>query len=358
MKKTILFTGGGSAGHVTPNLALIKKFQAENWQVFYVGSHNGIEKEIISKIDIPYYSISTGKLRRYFSWQNFIDPFKVMTGFFQAYSICRKLKPAVVFSKGGFVSLPVVLAAWLNKIPVVAHESDLTPGLTTRLCVPFVNTICLTFPESEKYFKDKKKILITGTPVRSELLNGDAKKGREFCHFSADKKIILVIGGGLGAKKINETIRFLLPQLLEKYQIVHLCGKGKLSQDFQNKNGYMQFEYLHEELPDVMAPADFIISRAGANSLYELLALKKPHILIPLPTAGSRGDQIDNANYFACLGLSQVISEEELTPEKLLTKIEWMNQYEQEIVLALQKFQLPDSIQLIYQKIGEILCMS
>jgi UDP-N-acetylglucosamine--N-acetylmuramyl-(pentapeptide) pyrophosphoryl-undecaprenol N-acetylglucosamine transferase len=350
--KTILFTGGGSAGHVTPNLALIKKFLTEGWQVVYVGSINGIEKEIIAKTAVPYYGILSGKLRRYFSWQNFIDPFKVIAGFFQAFFLCRQLKPAVVFSKGGFVAFPVVFAAWLNRIPVVAHESDLTPGLANRLSFPFAKVICLTFPESKKYFKNQKKWVVTGTPLREELFLGDANKGRALCRFSAAKKIILVYGGGLGANAINKAVRDLLPKLLVDYQVVHLCGKGKLDSHFDNLSGYIQFEYLHDELPDVMACADLVISRAGANSLYELLALQKLHILIPLSTAGSRGDQIDNAKYFASLGLSQVIFEEELTPEKLLEKIHWLADHQAVVAQALQQFKLPNSVQLI----KELLC--
>lgn len=349
--KTILFTGGGSAGHVTPNLALIKKFLNENWQVLYVGSNNGIEKEIIAKINIPYYSISTGKLRRYFSWQNFIDPFKVLEGFIQAFILCRKLKPAVVFSKGGFVAFPVVLGAWLNRIPVISHESDLTPGLANRLSYPFTKTICLTFPESQKYFKNTKKLVVTGTPLRAELFSGNADKGRAICGFSSDKKIVLVYGGGLGAQAVNQAVRAALPKLLLEYQVVHLCGKGKLDASLAELAGYKQFEYLHEELSDVMASAELVISRAGANSLYELLALKKPHILVPLSTAGSRGDQLDNAKYFANLGLSQVILEEILSPEVLWEKVQWMSGHEQEIKQALKDHILPDSVQLIYERI-------
>lgn len=357
MTKTILFTGGGSAGHVTPNLALIKKFTQENWQAIYIGSNNGIEKEIIAKTNIPYYCIATGKLRRYFSCQNFIDPFNVLLGFVQAFLLCRKLKPAVVFSKGGFVAFPVVVAAWLNRIPVIAHESDLTPGLANRLSYPFAKVICLTFAESKKYFKENEKILLTGTPLREELFAGDAKRGRDFCGFSDNKKVILVMGGGLGAKSVNDVVRTALPQLLTNYQVVHLCGKGKLINSV-SLPGYKQFEYLHAELADVIACADMVISRAGANSLYELLALHKPHILIPLSTAGSRGDQLDNAKHFAELGLSQVVLEQELSPEKLLEKITWLQQHQTEVTQRLQQFQLPNTVQLIFQKIQELACTS
>lgn len=350
----ILFTGGGSAGHVTPNLALIKKFQDEGWQTVYAGSAAGMEKEIIAKTGIPYYSISSGKLRRYFSWQNFVDPFKVTLGLVQAFFLCRKLKPQVVFSKGGFVALPVVIAAWLNRIPVVAHESDLAPGLANRLSFPFADKVCITFPESQKYFQQTKKILVTGTPLRSELFVGDATKGRALCGFSADKKIILIFGGGLGAQPINNAIREILPELLKDYQVVHLCGKGKVAEKLKNTPGYVQFEYLHAELPDVMASADLVISRAGANSLFELLALKKLHILIPLSKQASRGDQIANAQYFAKLGLSQVILEENLTSALLLTQIQSLMLNPQPILNALANYKIPDSVNLIYQTLLQL----
>lgn len=355
MRKSILFTGGGSAGHVTPNIALIKHFQQAGWQVTYVGSINGIEKEIVTKINIAYYGIASGKLRRYFSWQNFLDPFKIILGIIQAFFLCLKIKPAVIFSKGGFVAFPVVVAGWLRRIPVVIHESDLVPGLANRLSFPFAKKVCLTFADSVKYFKDNTKILVTGTPIRTELFAGDATQGRKMCRFSADKKTILVFGGGLGADAINRIVRATLPQLLTHYQVVHLCGKGKLDASMQSV-GYVQFEYLHKELPDVMACADLVISRAGANSLYELLALRKPHILIPLSKQASRGDQIINAKYFANLGLSQILFEEELTGEKFLEKMDWLAKHEEDTKRALANFMVPNSVELIYELIIPFSC--
>lgn len=354
--KTILFTGGGSAGHVTPNLALIEKCKANAWQVVYVGSATGIEKTIINEAGIDFYAIASGKLRRYFSWQNFLDPFKVVWGVGQAFLLCRRLKPALIFSKGGFVAFPVVVAGWLNRIPVIVHESDLTPGLANRLSYPFANIICLTFAVSVNYFKQPQKLLVTGTPLRNALFLGDANIGRSLCGFNSAKKVLLIFGGGLGAESINQVVRALLPELLTEYQIIHLCGKGKLDSNLQNKVGYVQFEYVSEELPHFLASADLVVSRAGANSIYELLALKKPHILIPLSKRASRGDQIVNAKYFADLGLSQVLYEEELTTNKLLEKIQWMNMRQGEIAQALQHYQPLDSVQLIYEKIVGLAC--
>jgi UDP-N-acetylglucosamine--N-acetylmuramyl-(pentapeptide) pyrophosphoryl-undecaprenol N-acetylglucosamine transferase len=353
---TIIFTGGGTAGHVTPNIALIKKFQKEGWNINYIGSKNGIEKELIAPLEIPFFAIANGKLRRYFSWQNFIDPCKIIVGIVQAFFLCRKIKPNVVFSKGGFVTFPVVVAAFLNKIPVIIHESDLTPGLANRLGFCFANKICVTFPDTVKYLPDKTKAAVTGNPIREEFFSGSKEKGLEICGFSQplgnekNKKVILVFGGSLGAECINTAIRKLLPDIFEKFQIIHVCGKGKIDSNY-NYAGYKQFEYLHEEFPHIMAAADLVISRSGANTVYELLMLRKPHIFIPLSKKYSRGDQIDNANYFANLGFSQIVFEEDLADEKsqkLLEKILWVNEHCGEISSKLNTFTHKDGVSEIY----------
>jgi UDP-N-acetylglucosamine--N-acetylmuramyl-(pentapeptide) pyrophosphoryl-undecaprenol N-acetylglucosamine transferase len=349
----ILFTGGGSAGHVTPNIALIKTLSAENWSISYIGSKNGIEKELISALEIPYYAIASGKLRRYFSWANFIDPFKILFGLIQAFFLCRKIKPEILFSKGGFVAFPVVVAAWLNRIPVIVHESDFTVGLANKLCFPFAQKICITFPNTAQSFSNKEKLVITGTPIREEFFRGDATKGRAFCNFNTNKKIILVFGGSLGATKINSTIRELLPELLVDYQIAHICGASKIDANL-NQEGYKQFEYLHAEFPDVLAAADLVIARAGANTIYELIALRKPHILLPLDKAGSRGDQILNAKYFAAQGFSEVIFNEELSAKSLATKIQYVAEHTTEIVARLNKFEVIDSVKIIVEMIKSL----
>lgn len=346
--QTILFTGGGSAGHVTPNLALIKKFQQQNWHVIYIGSANSLEEDIVKRIHVPYYTIACGKLRRYFSWQNFLSPFKVMVGIIQAFLLCQKLKPNIVFSKGGFVAFPVVVGAWLNRIPVIAHESDLTPGLANRLTFPFARTICVTFPEGKKFFKNQHKVVVTGTPIRSELLTGDAVNGRIICKFTHEKPILFIYGGGLGSQSINRAVRDSLTKLLPEFQIIHICGKAKIDIQLSNIPGYIQFEYVNEELPDLIACADIVISRAGANSLYELLALQKPHLLIPLSKKASRGDQIANANYFCQQGLSLMLEEEKLTEESLLKQIILLKDKSAEFKQKLAANKLPDSVQLIY----------
>lgn len=349
---SILFTGGGTAGHVTPNLALINRVLADGWKVVYVGSYQGIEKEIIGRINLPYYGISTAKLRRYLSWQNLLTPFKVIQGIFQAYFLCRRLKPQIVFSKGGFVAFPVVFAAWLNRIPVVAHESDLTPGLANRLSFPFVQKICVTFPEGKKFFRQQEKVIVTGTPIRPELFTGQADKGRKLCGFNENKPVLMILGGGLGSDIINRSIRKILPQLLQQFQIVHLCGKGKTDPAFAQQPGYKQFEYLNEDLADVFACTDFVISRAGANTIYELLALKKPHILIPLSKKSSRGDQIANAENFAAKGISLVVTDEELQhADKLESTISNLLQQRTAIMDKIDHLSLPNSITLIYDQL-------
>lgn len=319
MKKIIL-TGGGSAGHVTPNLALVPKLKELGYNIQYIGTEDGIERKIIENQKIKYHIISSGKLRRYFDIKNFTDPFKVIKGIFQAIFIIRKEKPNIVFSKGGFVSVPVVIAAHINKVPVIAHESDITPGLANRLSAPYCTKICVTFPESLKNIKGNNSIL-TGTPIRQELLDGSRIIGRRMCGFDNDKPVLLIIGGSLGSKFINNTVRNSLNELLLNYNIVHICGKGNLDKSLKERKGYVQFEYINEELPHIMNSADIVISRAGANVIFELLALKKPNLLIPLSKKSSRGDQILNAASFEKSGYSMVLQEEELTPQVLLDKV-------------------------------------
>lgn len=318
--KRIVLTGGGSAGHVTPNLALIPKLKEANWDIHYIGSINGIERKLIKEVAVPYYPISSGKLRRYFDIKNFQDPFRVLKGLGQAYFRIRRLKPDVIFSKGGFVSVPVVIAGWMNKIPVYIHESDITPGLANKIASRFATKIFVTFEEAVNYLP-KEKTIHAGSPIREEILNGSRKKGLGFLGFNDQKPVITIMGGSLGSKRLNDAVRDILPELLERFQIVHLCGKGHVDATLDNTEGYRQFEYVSRDLPDVLAATDFVISRAGSNSIFEFLALKKPMLLIPLSKNASRGDQILNAESFEKKGLASVLFEESLTKETLLTKI-------------------------------------
>lgn len=313
-------TGGGSAGHVTPNLALVPKLKQLGYEIEYIGTKDGIERKIIESEKIKYHIISSGKLRRYFDIKNFTDPFRVVRGILQAVLVMRKVKPNIVFSKGGFVAVPVVIAAHLNKIPVIAHESDMTPGLANRLSAPYCTKVCVTFPESVKNIKNNKGVL-TGTPIREEILNGNKMFGLKICGFEDGKPSLLIIGGSLGSKFINDTVRKIIDALLMKYNVIHICGKGNLDEKLKNKKGYKQFEYISEELPHIMNAADVVISRAGANVIYELLALKKPNLLIPLSKKSSRGDQILNAASFEKSGYSVVIDEDKLNEHILIDKL-------------------------------------
>ncbi|MDD3367907.1 MAG: undecaprenyldiphospho-muramoylpentapeptide beta-N-acetylglucosaminyltransferase [Lachnospiraceae bacterium] len=320
MAKKIVLTGGGSAGHVTPNIALMPKLKELGYEISYIGSYEGIEKRLISDFDIPYYGVSTGKLRRYFDPKNFTDPFRVIKGFSEAHKILKEIQPDVVFSKGGFVSVPIVRAASFLKIPCIIHESDMTPGLANKLCIPVAYKICCNFPETLKGLPEEKAVL-TGSPIREELMKGNKIAALDLCGFTATKPVGMVIGGSLGASSVNKIIRDALPKLLEDFQIVHICGKDKIDNLLLNTPGYKQFEYLKADLKDVFALADMVISRAGANAICELLALKKPNILIPLPSSSSRGDQLLNARSFETQGFSLVINEDDLTANMLLEKV-------------------------------------
>ncbi|WP_213818438.1 undecaprenyldiphospho-muramoylpentapeptide beta-N-acetylglucosaminyltransferase [Garciella nitratireducens] len=315
--RKILMTGGGTAGHVTPNIALFPSLRKNGFEIFYIGTESGIEKKLIEQENIPYFSIKAGKLRRYFDIKNITDIAKISKGYFQALSIIHKIKPNIVFSKGGFVSSPVVWAAWTKRIPVIIHESDITPGLANKISIPFSKSICYSFPETINYLpKDKSKL--TGIPVRQNLFQGNKNFGKKLCSFDSKSPIVLIIGGSLGSQVLNNIIRSSLQDLLKNFQICHICGKGNFDLNLKNLKGYKQFEYVSDELPHLFAAADIIISRAGATTLNEILALKKPNILIPLSKQASRGDQILNAESYKKHGFSFVIREEELNVEKLI----------------------------------------
>lgn len=351
-KYKIIMTGGGTAGHVTPNLALVPKLKEKGFDIKYIGSKDGIEKEIIKDANIPYYEISSGKLRRYFDLKNFSDPFKVMKGVLEASKILRKEKPDIIFSKGGFVAVPVVIAASMKNIPVVSHESDLTPGLANRLSAPFCTKLCVTFRESLNYIKDNKGVL-TGTPIREEILNGSASKGKDICGFKNNKEIILVIGGSLGAKSINDAVRSNLDEILKNYNIIHICGKNNLDKNLNNKSGYVQFEYVKEDLPHLLKAADYIISRAGANVIFELLALRKPTLLIPLSKKISRGDQILNANSFKKEGYSLVLDEDEMmeNDKSLLLKLDELKENKNTLIENMKKSEVNNGVNAILEVI-------
>lgn len=351
--KRIILTGGGTAGHVTPNIALLPRLKELQYDIHYIGSYNGIEKELIEQFAIPYHGISTGKLRRYFSVQNFTDPFRVVKGMSEAGKLVKILKPDVIFSKGGFVSVPVVLAAKRRRVPTIIHESDMTPGLANKLSFPSATKVCCNFPETLAHLPEGKAVL-TGSPIRQELLSGNKYKAREFLHFSSDKPVIMVVGGSLGAVAVNEAIRGILPELLKSYQVIHLCGKGKLDESLKGLEGYAQFEYIKEELRHLFALTDIVISRAGANAICELLALHKPNLLIPLSANASRGDQILNARSFERQGFSMVLEEEELTREVLLNAIQNLYEKRSSYITTMKNSSQQNSIDTIIDLIESL----
>lgn len=323
--KTIVLTGGGTAGHVTPNIALLPYLKEAGYEIVYIGSIDGMEKQLIENCGITYYGIHSGKLRRYLDKKNVSDVFKVIRGIGEAKKLIKKIKPDIIFSKGGFVAVPVVIGASMNKVPVILHESDITPGLANKLAIPFAKAVCTTFPEAVKAIPDNKGIL-TGTPIRDMIFEGDKKRGLDFCGFNGDKPVMLVMGGSQGSVKINNFIRELLPKLNQKFDVIHLCGRGNYDKTKAEIKGYKQFEYISDELPDIFAVADFVVSRAGSNAICEFLALNMPMLLIPLSKKASRGDQILNAQSFEKQGFASVYDEDTMTSNGLYESI--INLYE------------------------------
>ena len=349
----IIMTGGGSAGHTTPNLALLPYLKKENYEIHYIGSENGIEKNIISEVpEITYHPIKCGKLRRYFSWKNFSDPFRVIAGYNQAKKLMKLIKPDVVFSKGGFVSVPVTAAAHSCKIPVVSHESDISIGLANKISKRFATRICLTFPDALKDIEPPLGIY-TGSPIRSELYSGDRERARKMLGFDG-KPVLLMMGGSLGAQAINIALREALPEILKDMNVVHLCGKGNLDNSLKDLAGYVQYEYISGELPDIMALSDYILSRAGSNSIHEFLALKKPMLLIPLPLSASRGDQILNARSFAERNFAIVLEQEKLSCETLVENIHRLRQSAGKMIEAMKNEPNSDGTRAIYNVISEV----
>ena len=351
MKKIVL-TGGGTAGHVTPNLALIPSLKERGYDIHYIGSYQGIEKKLIEDANIPYNGISSGKLRRYFDLRNFSDPFRVIKGYEEACKLLKELKPDVVFSKGGFVAVPVVMAARHRHIPAIIHESDMTPGLANKLCIPSAQKVCCNFPETLQYLPEEKAVL-TGSPIRAELLKGDRLAGLQYAHLSAEKPVILVIGGSLGSVTVNQAVRTLLPRLLPHFQVVHICGKDHLDESLIGTSGYVQFEYVDAPLKHLFAIADLVISRAGANSICEILALRKPNILIPLSAAASRGDQILNASSFAKQGFSTMLEEEALTDDTLYQAISSTYENRDAFIHQMEQSHLSNAVDTVIRLIEE-----
>lgn len=350
--KRIVLTGGGTAGHVTPHLSLIPRLRQEGYDIHYIGTEKGIEHEMIAKIpDVTYHAVKSGKLRRYFSLQNFTDPFRVVAGAFQSMHLMRKLKPDVLFSKGGFVSVPVVIGAWLCRVPAVCHESDLTPGLANRICARFATKVATTFPECAKALGAKG--VHTGTPLRPELFQGSRAAGLAMAGFDGRKPVLLMTGGSLGAQSVNKCLRESLPELLPHMDVLHLCGKGNLDESLAGLKGYCQKEFLSGEMPDALAVADLVLSRAGSNTLSELLALHKPMLLVPYPLSASRGDQIENAKSYERQGLARVLMQENMTPRTMTDALLSLLADRDQLLQALKNYPVQDGTDAVLRMIDQ-----
>ena len=352
-KKIIVLTGGGTAGHIIPNLALLPDLINDGWEVHYIGSKNGMEADLLKDKPVQYHEVSTGKLRRYFDLKNFSDPFKVVGGITQASLLLSKIKPSVIFSKGGFVSVPVVIAAKMQNIPSILHESDITPGLANKICLQFSNKICTSFKQTLTYLP-RSKSLYTGSPLRPELLTGNAEKGYELCGFDATLPVILVTGGSLGSANLNRFIRNVLPELLKTYQVIHICGKDNLDDKLTGLKGYRQFEYISDEQPHIFKISTIVISRAGANSIFEFLNLALPSILIPISRTASRGDQILNATEFEKAGYCIKLEEESITSNQiLLDTISTLYSEREKYIQNMTRDKIPDAKTLILKTIND-----
>ncbi len=348
--KTIVLTGGGTAGHVVPNIALMPLLKKAGYKIHYIGSEQGIEKKLISQYkEVSYHEISSGKLRRYFSVKNFTDPFRILAGFFQSLRLIKKIKPNVCFSKGGFVSVPVVLACALKKVPIVLHESDMSPGLANKICRPFCKVMCTTFPNAAKLVGEKG--LVTGSPVRPEITSGDSLRGMIMCGFERSRPILLIMGGSSGAEAINAAVDKILDKLTEKFQIIHIRGEKNLRPELEGKAGYRQFGYVTEDLNHLLAAADIILARAGANSIFEFAALGKPMLLIPLPLSASRGDQIKNANYFKNNGWANVLYQEKMNEFTLYDTLLRTLDNKEKYISVLEKADVKNGLNKLFEQI-------
>lgn len=295
----------------------------------YIGQRGAMEDTLISEAHIPFYAIRAGKLRRYLSIRNLFDIFNIGIGILQSLWILFRLHPDVIFSKGGYVAFPVVLAGKVLCIPIIIHESDVRPGLTTKLCSRFATTICLSWENSKKFFTDQRKLVVTGVPVRHELLEGDRKKGRALFDLKNALPLLLVVGGSQGAQALNEAVSASLPELLKHWNVVHVVGQQNNPTSPAYQGGgiqgiYTQIAFLKDEIADVFAATDVVLSRAGGTALAEFELVHLPCILIPLPLTQSRGDQIENAEEYAKKypDSVRVIPQEKLTSAVLMKNLE------------------------------------
>ncbi|MBN1617608.1 MAG: undecaprenyldiphospho-muramoylpentapeptide beta-N-acetylglucosaminyltransferase [Spirochaetales bacterium] len=327
--RSIVFTGGGTGGHIFPGLAVIEQLDRREHQIRWIGSSSGIDRSLVESADISFYGIPSGKLRRYASLKNFFDLFKIVAGFFCSLVLLIRFRPDVLFSKGGFVSVPPCFASRLLGIPVITHECDFSPGLATRLNARIASKILVSYPETARFFSEttRARITVTGNPVRSAFYSGDPDAGRAFLSFTDNSlPIIFFQGGSLGAVQINDLVFESLPLLLPTCNIVHQTGQSTVSgappcTDPLVAQRYRPFPFIRGEMADVLAASYIVVSRSGANTIWECAAAGKPMILVPLEKGSSRGDQVENASYFQERGAACVLSGDQATAAQLVTLI-------------------------------------
>lgn len=323
----ILLTGGGTAGHVMPHLALMSDFRKYFKDIVYVGSISGMEKDIIKKQkDITYHEIVTTKFVRRKIWKNLLIPFKLIKAIHQSKKIIKQEQPSVVFSKGGYVSLPVVIASKRCKVPVVAHESDLEMGLANKLSKPYAKVICTTF---EKTSERCKKAIWTGSPIRKDMIKSKQEAMKNL-DINTSLPILAITGGSLGSRFINNKIWDEIYNLTTEFYVLHLTGKNNINQKLLNIPNYKQIDFTMD-IGSVLSASDIIVSRAGSNTIFELAVMHKPMLLIPLPKGNSRGDQVDNAKYFNSQGFANFVTEEQLEKQTLKNHI--MQTYKERNIL-------------------------
>ena len=314
----IVFTGGGTAGHIFPGLAVAEAL-SENYEIIWLGSSNGKDAKFVSNLpSVRFIAIPSGKYRRYFSLLNFVDFFKIITSFFVSFFILLKLKPVLLFSKGGFVSTPPCFVARILGIPVITHECDVSPGLATRLNAKVADKVLVSYPETINFFAKKEKVLYTGNPVRSVFYRANGKSTSSFLGETPKKPILLVLGGSLGASQINDLIYENIEELLKYFFVVHQTGEASIekAKDVlrglkENAECYRPYSFISDELPDLVCSSYVVVSRSGANTIWELATLGKPMVLIPLEQGSSRGDQVENAEFFANAEAAVVLRKDE-----------------------------------------------
>ena len=343
--KTAVFTGGGTAGHVLPAVPVMRALMESGVEIVYIGGADGLEKRYLEGLPgVRFFGIASGKLRRYWSWRNLTDVLGVLLGIWQSLRLLGRIRPDVIFSKGGHLSFPVVLAGWLRRVPVIAHESDFSPGLANRLAMPFLDVLCTSFPMPRPK-RLRGELIHSGSPVRPELLGGSAAKGRALLGAPAGRPVVLAVGGSLGADALNAVVAAAAPGLVETCCLAHVCGPGKRTD--LRLPGYRQFEYVGEDWGDLLAAADLVVSRAGANTLFELLTLGKPNLLIPLPAQSSRGDQIENAGYAENAGFSRMIQQSELDADALAAAVAAMLAQREAWAERLARFEAPPAVDVL-----------